>query len=134
MGGCLPMLIQMPILIALFYFFPGAIELRQQSFLWATDLASYDSIATLPFTIPFYGNHVSLFCLLMTATNIIYMIMNNKNQPQNDQMKGMQTMMYIMPDHVPVYFQQLFFGIELLLFHRDADYHFANLDYPEVCR
>lgn len=52
MGGCLPMLIQMPILIALFYFFPGAIELRQQSFLWATDLASYDSIATLPFTIP----------------------------------------------------------------------------------
>ena len=97
MGGCLPMLIQMPILIALFYFFPGAIELRQQGFLWATDLASYDSIATLPFTIPFYGNHVSLFCLLMTATNIIYMIMNNRNQPQNDQMKGMQTMMYIMP-------------------------------------
>lgn len=97
MGGCLPMLIQMPILIALFYFFPGAIELRQQSFLWANDLASYDSIATLPFTIPFYGNHVSLFCLLMTATNIIYMVMNNRNQPQNDQMKGMQTMMYIMP-------------------------------------
>ena len=97
MGGCLPMLIQMPILIALFYFFPGAIELRQQGFLWATDLASYDSIATLPFSIPFYGNHVSLFCLLMTATNIIYMMINNKNQPQNDQMKGMQTMMYIMP-------------------------------------
>ncbi|MDE5612303.1 MAG: membrane protein insertase YidC [Odoribacter sp.] len=96
-GGCLPMLIQMPILIALFYFFPGAIELRQQGFLWATDLASYDSIATLPFSIPFYGNHVSLFCLLMTATNIIYMMINNKNQPQNDQMKGMQTMMYIMP-------------------------------------
>lgn len=97
MGGCLPMLIQMPILIALFWFFPGAIELRQQSFLWATDLASYDSIATLPFTIPFYGNHVSLFCLLMTITNILYMWMNSKNQPQNDQMKGMQTMMYIMP-------------------------------------
>lgn len=97
MGGCLPMLLQMPILIALFWFFPGAIELRQKSFLWATDLASYDSIATLPFTIPFYGNHVSLFCLLMTAVNIIYMVMNNKNQPQNDQMKGMQTMMYIMP-------------------------------------
>lgn len=97
MGGCLPMILQMPILIALFWFFPGAIELRQKSFLWATDLASYDSIATLPFSIPFYGNHVSLFCLLMTAVNIIYMVMNNKNQPQNDQMKGMQTMMYIMP-------------------------------------
>ena len=91
------MLLQMPILIALFYFFPGAIELRQKSFLWATDLASYDSIATLPFNIPFYGNHVSLFCLLMTVTNIIYMVMNQKNQPQNDQMKGMQVMMYIMP-------------------------------------
>ena len=97
MGGCLPMLLQMPILIALFYFFPGAIELRQKSFLWASDLASYDSIATLPFTIPFYGNHVSLFCLLMTITNILYMWYNSKNQPQNDQMKGMQTMMYIMP-------------------------------------
>ena len=97
MGGCLPMLLQMPILIALFYFFPGAIELRQKSFLWATDLASYDSIATLPFTIPFYGNHVSLFCLLMTITNILYMWYNSKNQPPNDQMKGMQVMMYIMP-------------------------------------
>ncbi|MGL5683215.1 MAG: membrane protein insertase YidC [Marinifilaceae bacterium] len=97
MGGCLPMLIQMPILIALFYFFPSAIELRQESFLWAKDLASYDSIATLPFTIPFYGNHVSLFCLLMTIVNIVYMKMNSKNQPQNDQMKGMQSMMYIMP-------------------------------------
>ena len=97
MGGCLPMLLQMPILIALFYFFPGAIELRQKSFLSATDLASYDSIATLPFTIPFYGNHVSLFCLLMTITNILYMWYNSKNQPQNDQMKGMQVMMYIMP-------------------------------------
>ena len=97
MGGCLPMLLQMPILIALFYFVPGAIELRQKSFLWATDLASYDSIATLPFTIPFYGNHVSLFCLLMTITNILYMWYNSKNQPQNDQMKGMQVMMYIMP-------------------------------------
>ena len=97
MGGCLPMLLQMPILIALFYFFPGAIELRQKSFLWATDLASYDSIATLPFTIPFYGNHVSLFCLLMTITNILYMWYNSKYQPQNDQTTGMQVMMYIMP-------------------------------------
>ncbi|MDR0982857.1 MAG: membrane protein insertase YidC [Culturomica sp.] len=97
MGGCLPMLLQMPILIALFWFFPGAIELRQKSFLWAPDLASYDSILNLPFSIPFYGSHVSLFCLLMTIVNIVYMRMNNKNQPQNDAMKGMKTMMYIMP-------------------------------------
>ena len=97
MGGCLPLLLQMPILIALFYFFPGAIELRQQGFLWADELASYDSILTLPFTIPFYGSHVSLFCLLMTVTNIIYTVINYKNQPQNDQMKGMKMMMYLMP-------------------------------------
>lgn len=116
MGGCLPMLLQMPILIALFWFFPGAIELRQKSFLWATDLASYDSIATLPFTIPFYGNHVSLFCLLMTATNIIYMIMNKKNQPQNDQLKGMQTMMYLMPIMFLFIFNSYSSWLELLLF------------------
>ncbi len=97
MGGCLPMFVQMPVLIALFYFFPASIELRQKSFLWATDLSSYDSIVTLPFHIPLYGDHVSLFCLLMTVTNVFYMRMNNKNQVQNEQMKGMQTMMYIMP-------------------------------------
>ncbi|MGB5990123.1 MAG: membrane protein insertase YidC [Marinifilaceae bacterium] len=97
MGGCLPMVVQMPVLIGLFYFFPASIELRQKSFLWATDLSSYDSIVTLPFHIPLYGDHVSLFCLLMTVTNVFYMRMNNKNQVQNDQMKGMQTMMYIMP-------------------------------------
>ncbi len=97
MGGCLPMLLSFPLLIALFWFFPGAIELRQQKFLWATDLASYDSILNLPFNIPFYGNHVSLFCLLMTAVNIIYTWMNAKTQPQNDQMKAMRYTMYLMP-------------------------------------
>ena len=97
MGGCLPMLISFPFLIALFWFFPGAIELRQQSFLWADDLASYDSILDLPFTIPFYGDHVSLFCLLMTIVNVIYTWMNSKSQPQNDQMKMMKYMMYLMP-------------------------------------
>lgn len=97
MGGCLPMLLQFPFLVALFYFFPGAIELRQQGFLWATDLASYDSILDLPFRIPGYGSHVSLFCLLMTVTNIVYTVMNQRNQPMNDQMKSMKYMMYFMP-------------------------------------
>lgn len=97
MGGCLPMLISFPFLIALFWFFPGAIELRQQSFLWADDLASYDSILDLPFSIPFYGDHVSLFCLLMAIVNVIYTWMNSKTQPQNDQMKMMKYMMYLMP-------------------------------------
>jgi len=100
MSGCLPMLLQMPILIALFRFFPASIELRQQPFLWATDLSSYDSILDLPFKIPFYGDHVSLFCLLMTISTIIYTYVNNKmmSGTQNDQqMKSMKIMMYIMP-------------------------------------
>ena len=96
MGGCLPMLFQFPVLIAMFFFFPTSIELRQESFLWATDLSSYDSIMTLPFTIPFYGSHVSLFCLLMTITTIISTYMNSQTQ-NTDAMPGMKTMMYIMP-------------------------------------
>ena len=76
MSGCLPMLFQMPILFAMFTFFPASIELRQQSFLWAQDLSSYDAIvswdAYIPLITPYFGNHISLFCLLMTITNIIY--------------------------------------------------------------
>ena len=100
MSGCLPTLLQMPILFAMFSFFPAAIELRQQSFLWATDLSAYDSIMTLPFTVPFgFGNHLSLFCLLMTATNIVFTKLNMANTPTNDQMGGgmMKWMMYLMP-------------------------------------
>jgi YidC/Oxa1 family membrane protein insertase len=97
MAGCLPMLLQLPILIAFFRFFPASIELRQQSFLWATDLSSYDSIYNLPFTIPFYGDHISLFCLLMTISTIIYTKLNNDMMAQSNQMPGMKTMMYLMP-------------------------------------
>ena len=96
MGGCLPMLFQFPILIAMFFFFPTSIELRQESFLWATDLSTYDSILNLPFAIPFYGDHVSLFCLLMTVTTIISTYLNSQTQ-NTDAMPGMKTMMYIMP-------------------------------------
>lgn len=97
-SGCVPMLLQMPILIAMFRFFPASIELRQQSFLWATDLSSYDSIASLPFDIPFYGDHVSLFTLLMTVSTIMYTYMNNQMMgAQSNQLPGMKTMMYIMP-------------------------------------
>jgi YidC/Oxa1 family membrane protein insertase len=98
LAGCLPMLLQMPILIAMFRFFPSSIELRQQSFLWATDLSSYDSVLDLPFTIPFYGDHVSLFTLLMTISTIIYTKINNDMMGSaNPSMPGMKTMMYIMP-------------------------------------
>lgn len=100
MSGCLPMLLQLPILIAIFRFFPSSIELRQQSFLWADDLSTYDSIWDLPFNIPFYGDHVSLFTLLMTAATLLYTYINNKQmqQAQGDQaMPGMKLMMYLMP-------------------------------------
>lgn len=96
-SGCLPLLLQMPILIAMFSFFPSCIELRGQSFLWVQDLAAPDVIFTLPFSIPFYGKEVSLFCLLMTVTNIIYTRINMKNQPSSSSMPGMKWMMYLMP-------------------------------------
>ena len=95
LGGCLPMLIQFPILIAMFRFFPASIELRQEAFLWADDLSAYDSIADLPFNIPFYGSHVSLFTLLMTISTLLYTHMNM--QMSSAQMPGMKWMMYLMP-------------------------------------
>jgi YidC/Oxa1 family membrane protein insertase len=97
MGGCLPMLLQFPILYAMFRFFPTSIELRQQPFLWANDLSTYDSILQLPFNIPMYGDHVSLFTLLMTATTLLSMRWNNQISGSSGQMPGMKTMMYIMP-------------------------------------
>ncbi len=97
-SGCVPMLLQMPILFAMFRFFPAAIQLRQQSFLWATDLSSYDSILHLPWNIPFYGDHVSLFTLLMTVSTIMYTYLNNQMMgAQQQTMPGMKTMMYLMP-------------------------------------
>lgn len=97
LGGCIPMLFQMPILIALFRFFPASIELRQQPFLWATDLSTYDSIFNLPFNIPFYGDHVSLFTLLMTVSTLIYTYMNQQLTGSNQQMPQLKYMMYLMP-------------------------------------
>ena len=98
-SGCLPMLLQLPILWAVFRFFPSSIELRQQPFLWADDLSTYDSILDLGFNIPFYGDHVSLFTLLMTVTTILYTYINNKQMAATNQqgMKGMKVMMYLMP-------------------------------------
>ncbi len=100
LSGCIPSLLQIPLLFAMFSFFPASIELRQQSFLWAKDLSAYDSIMQLPFEIPFgFGSHVSLFCLLMTVTNIIYTKLNMTNTATADQPGGamMKWMMYLMP-------------------------------------
>lgn len=115
MGGCLPMLVQFPILIALFRFFPASIELRQKSFLWASDLSSYDSIVTLPWDIPWYGDHISLFCILMAATNLVYTKMNGQMQTSN-QMPGMQAMMYMMPIMFLVWFNNYASGLSYYYF------------------
>ncbi len=99
MGGCIPMLIQMPILIAMFRFFPASIELRGESFLWSADLSSYDSVLNLPFSIPFYGDHVSLFALLMALSTFLYSWVNYQQTASSQpQMAGMKFMMlYMMP-------------------------------------
>ncbi len=97
LGGCLPMLLQFPFLVAMFYFFPSSIELRQESFLWADDLSSYDSIYDLPFNIPFYGDHISLFTLLMTVSTIIYTKMNSQMSDPTGQMAQMKYIQYLMP-------------------------------------
>jgi len=97
LGGCIPMLFQMPILFALFRFFPASIELRQQGFLWANDLSTYDSIYDLGFSIPFYGDHISLFTLLMTLTTVLQMKFSNSMSSSNAQMPQMKYMMYFMP-------------------------------------
>ena len=97
LGGCLPMLLQMPILIALFRFFPASIELRQQPFLWADDLSTYDSILDLGFSIPLYGDHISLFALLMTLATALQMVYSNQLSSSNAQMPQMKYIMYTMP-------------------------------------
>lgn len=94
LSGCIPLLLQMPILFAMFYFFPSSIELRQESFLWATDLSTYDSILNLPFEIPFYGSHVSLFTILMTASTLLI----TWSQGQVSSVQGpMKNIQYLMP-------------------------------------
>ena len=95
LSGCIPVLLQMPILLAMFNFFPNAIALRQQAFLWASDLSTYDAVIHLPFTIPAYGSHVSLFTLLMTASTILYTWSNEQLTPP--QPGPMKVMAYVMP-------------------------------------
>lgn len=118
MSGCLPMLLQMPILFAMFSFFPSCIELRGQSFLWAHDLSAPDAIISwsgnIPLVTEYFGNHISLFCLLMTATNIIYTYINMQNQPST--MPGMKWMMYLMPVFFLVFFNNYAAGLSYYYF------------------
>ena len=97
MSGCLPMLFQFPVLMAMFWFLPTAIELRGQSLFWAEDLSTYDAILTWNRNIPLFGNHLSLFCLLMAVVNIVYTHITMQSQSQGQEMKMMKYMMYLMP-------------------------------------
>ncbi|MBB5283645.1 YidC/Oxa1 family membrane protein insertase [Rhabdobacter roseus] len=97
LSGCVPVLATMPILFSLFFLFPNLIELRQQSFLWAHDLSTYDSFINLPFRIPFYGSHVSLFTVLMTASSIVYAYYNNQMTPTQPGPVNMKFLSYVMP-------------------------------------
>ena len=118
MSGCLPMLLQMPILIAMFSFFPSCIELRGQSFLWAHDLSAPDAIVSwsgdIPLVTKYFGNHISLFCLLMTGTNILYTYLNS--QTQANTMPGMKVMMYLMPLMFLVFFNNYSAALSYYLF------------------
>ena len=119
-SGCLPMLLQFPVLIAMFNFFPSAIELRGKSFLWAHDLSAPDAIVSWTTNIPLisstFGNHISLFCLLMTAVNIIYTRINMQNQPGGNSMPGMKWMMYLMPLMFLVFFNNYAAGLSYYYF------------------
>ncbi len=111
-AGCLPMIVQMPILYAMFRFFPASIELRQQSFLWADDLSSYDSIVNLPFDIPMYGAHISLFTVLMAVSTFLYTRMNSAQMPAAQPgMPNMQTIMYIFPFMMLFFFNKFASGL-----------------------
>ncbi len=118
MGGCIPMLLQFPVLIAMFWFFPASIELRQESFLWCQDLSTYDAIvswkAHIPLISGIYGNHISLFCLLMTVTNILSTKLTAGNTDAG--MPGMKTMMYLMPLMFLFIFNQYAAGLTFYYF------------------
>ncbi len=115
MGGCLPMLLQMPVLIALFRFFPASIELRQQSFLWADDLSSFDSILDFGFSIPFYGDHISLFALLMAGA-MIFQTKLTSGQMDTGTMPGMKIMLYFMPVMMLCWFNDYSSGLTYYYF------------------
>ena len=117
--GCLPALLQIPVFYALFTFFPSAFDLRQKRFLWADDLSSYDTIAELPFHIPFYGDHVSLFPILASIAIFIYMMMTTGQSMQQQQQPGMPNMkfiMYLSPLFMLVFFNNYASGLSLYYF------------------
>ena len=124
MAGCLPMLIQMPFLTAMFMFFPIAIELRQKPFLWCDDLSNFDSILDFGFNIPLYGDHISLFCLLMFGMQFFYTWYTMRGQNMNAGMPGMKAMMYFMPFMMLFIFNSQSAGLNL--------YYFVSLTFTMI--
>ena len=118
MSGCLPALLQLPVFYALFSFFPVAFALRQKSFLWADDLSSYDSVYELPFNIPFYGDHISLFPILASVAIFFYtmMTMGQQQAPQQPGMPNMKFIMYLMPLMMLFFFNNYASGLSLYYF------------------
>ena len=117
MSGCVPALIQMPIFYALFMFFPTSFALRQKSFLWADDLSSYDTILELPFSIPFYGDHVSLFPILASVAIFFYMMMTTgQNMPTQPGMPNMKFILYLSPVMMLIFFNSYASGLSLYYF------------------
>lgn len=117
MSGCLPAVVQLPIFYALFMFFPTSFALRQKSFLWADDLSSYDTIAQLPFNIPFYGDHVSLFPILASVAIFFYMMMTTgQNMPTQPGMPNMKFIMYLSPLLMLFFFNSYASGLSLYYF------------------
>ena len=120
MSGCLPLILQMPVYVAMFSFLPSCIELRGESFLWASDLSAPDMILEWDANIPvinwIFGHHLSLFCLLMTGVNIIYTYLNMQANPSNNQMPGMKWMMYLMPVMFLVFFNDYGAGLSYYYF------------------
>ena len=113
MAGCIPVIIQMPILFAVFRYFPASLDLRQQGFLWAEDLSSFDSILDLGFNIPFYGDHISLFTLLMAASTLFYTLMNSNQMTPAAQpgMPNMKVIMYMFPIMMIFFFNEYSSGL-----------------------
>ncbi len=120
MAGCLPMLLQMPVLIAMFAFFPSCIELRGEHFLWVKDLSAPDAIISwtgnIPFITEYFGNHISLFCLLMTATNLVYTRISLASQPGGQTMPGMKLMQYMFPFMFLIFFNNYAAGLSYYYF------------------
>ena len=116
MSGCLPMLLQFPVLMAMFWFLPTAIELRGQSLFWADDLSTYDAIITWNTPIPLFGTHLSLFCLIMTVVNIVYTHITMQQQSGGQEMKMMRWMMYLMPLMFLFFFNDYAAGLSFYYF------------------